>query len=555
MSSKGLKATSNSDSIVTLYVDNLPLDLRKIWVFNLFTRFGKVVSVFLPKKRSKLTNQQFGFVRFSNEKDAMEAIEGINGKWFWNKKLVVHMAKYGGIKNTVFPTKQQVKGKMRVWIPKNFNQKDKCPLIAEPSRQVNGPIAYGAGSAMHQTKFQSIHIQPVGNGWLFRSAVAKIRRLLPSHELEKIFKQANNQVDKVRAIGGCYIIITCHSPEARDEIIKEKWISNWVEDIKPWNGEASVDERFAWISCYGMPLNGWSIPTFKLIGDCWGKFLQVDEKTSKEESFVRGRILIATEQVHKIMGTIELMILGKNYSVRIEEDESFRFIKSSLDQEPPSPLQQEQDEDDTGTKISNTNGSRLIIRHDGPEHIQVVENLLEPCKLALQLIDFGEEQQSQSPEVENTEDNNNINAANSNLSHGLESLVESSTGVMATGHIGGNIGNNDLSVPEPLGLNEHGFINTQLSVRASEIDGINLQVDLRPSQQRKLIREFVRNRIEEVEELARSQNNVPDEFQLTALAGRKLGINVAEDDIELLQKMIETETRDFKSLLRSSSVC
>lgn len=75
-----------------------------------------------------------------------------------------------------------------------------------------------------------------------------------------------------------------------------------------------------------MPLNGWSYQNFKFIGDSWGEFLKIDDATLKEESFDKGKVLIVTRQIQKIIGSIELDILGTVYSVRVEEDESFSII-------------------------------------------------------------------------------------------------------------------------------------------------------------------------------------------------------------------------------------
>lgn len=154
----------------------------------------------------------------------------------------------------------------------------------------------------------------------------KFVNFLSPNDLLHVFRKENTFVQHIKAIGGRFVIITFQSPEVRDEIIKEEWLSTWFESIHPWSGESAKEERFAWLSCYGMPLNGWSIPNFKLIGDFWGEFLKVDDNTLYGDSFERGRILIATEQTQRITGTIQMEILGLIYSVRIEEDESFRTI-------------------------------------------------------------------------------------------------------------------------------------------------------------------------------------------------------------------------------------
>lgn len=64
-------------------------------------------------------------------------------------------------------------------------------------------------------------------------------------------------------------------------MIKKRWVINWFQEIEPWDGEHAKDERFVWISCFGMPLQAWSKQTFKDIGNKWGEFIQVDDSTLK----------------------------------------------------------------------------------------------------------------------------------------------------------------------------------------------------------------------------------------------------------------------------------
>lgn len=72
---------------------------------------------------------------------------------------------------------------------------------------------------------ESIDILPMGNGWLHRSAIGKLGRLLPPHEqLEEVFKKENIKDVKIKALGGRFLIITFKSIEVRDKAINEKWL-------------------------------------------------------------------------------------------------------------------------------------------------------------------------------------------------------------------------------------------------------------------------------------------------------------------------------------------
>lgn len=300
----------------TLFVDNLPVAIRKIRIFNLFSKFGRIRDIFIPNKKSKATNQQFGFVRFFNKLDASSAIASTNGSWLWGQKLIVHIAKYGAgtLKKSRdhhhsdtahgnYPFQQ----KLRKWIYRVKNSNTE-PSHTHFSHDNSKGVFTGAGKSNILHNIKRKLIQPTGNGWLFRSAVAKIRKLVSPKDLEKIFFMEGMPVVLVKAMGRRYVLITFPNSEDRDKSITADWLSIWFEEIKPWEGEAASEERFVWLSCYGMPLNGWAYANFKLIGDSWGQFLKVDESTLKEESFTKGKNLIVTNQSQSIIGSIELDI-------------------------------------------------------------------------------------------------------------------------------------------------------------------------------------------------------------------------------------------------------
>ncbi|KAI8573635.1 hypothetical protein RHMOL_Rhmol01G0292400 [Rhododendron molle] len=87
-------------------------------------------------------------------------------------------------------------------------------------------VVKGGESHDIHSNIESIQIQPNGNGWLHRSAIAKIQRLLSIEELEKEFRLEKVIDVQIRALGGRFVIITFPNEESRDAIIKEKWVMN-----------------------------------------------------------------------------------------------------------------------------------------------------------------------------------------------------------------------------------------------------------------------------------------------------------------------------------------
>ncbi|KAF7134407.1 hypothetical protein RHSIM_Rhsim08G0091100 [Rhododendron simsii] len=85
-----------------------------------------------------------------------------------------------------------------------------------------------------------------------------MRRLISAQELEILFEKEKLGIVQVKPMGGRYVIIRFPSEDRRNEILKEKWLELWFEEVNPWNGESAKNERFVWIACFGMPLNAWN---------------------------------------------------------------------------------------------------------------------------------------------------------------------------------------------------------------------------------------------------------------------------------------------------------
>ncbi|KAH7835763.1 hypothetical protein Vadar_029616 [Vaccinium darrowii] len=108
-------------------------------------------------------------------------------------------------------------------------------------------------------------------------------------------------------------------------------------------------------------------------------------------------------------------------------------------------------------------------------------------------------------------------------------------------------------------------LDSQDSIRASQIDGINLFVQLKPSDQRRRLRrkiydecmshsesEFISDSL-----ISRGQRQKIDlingELQSTLMVGKTLGVDLEEDDVLNMKKMIETEAKESIIRQRSSS--
>lgn len=145
-----------------------------------------------------------------------------------------------------------------------------------------------------------------GIGWMHRSAVAVMNRVVSLRTLKGSFDKEYELDVQFRSMGGRSVLITFPSSGVRNAFIKNPWMDRWFIRVKPWQGEPASIERFVWLSCYGMPLSSWNADSFKSIGEIWGNCIMMDNETLRDCSFAKGKILIATEESLRIERRIQM---------------------------------------------------------------------------------------------------------------------------------------------------------------------------------------------------------------------------------------------------------
>lgn len=206
-----------SQRSTTVFVDNLPDPIRKIWVYNLFSRFGKIRDLFIPVKKSKITCRKFGFVRFFRVEDAEMAIETVKDSWYWDHRLVVKFARFlrkedGQGNQTHF--NNHWKQNQQFMHVKEWSQKQQKSSNAKRGKEIWRRKGIQESSKQGEQRNVKTHdfvtkehmgcitVQPAGNGWLFRSAIAKVSKLISTEDLEYVFNLEGAHKVQIKAIGG-----------------------------------------------------------------------------------------------------------------------------------------------------------------------------------------------------------------------------------------------------------------------------------------------------------------------------------------------------------------
>ncbi|KAH7847989.1 hypothetical protein Vadar_032453 [Vaccinium darrowii] len=145
------------------------------WLGQIFSNYGRVIDASIPRKKSKNFMSKFGFVRFNSSVEAKSAISDLNAVNIRDKKILVKMAaysaekKYGGTKQNYPPSSVQAD-------VGNQGAKDYKLKGVLPSKTTGKSFAEAVAGKVC-TAPKRISVNALGNEWLNRSVVAKLKSL------------------------------------------------------------------------------------------------------------------------------------------------------------------------------------------------------------------------------------------------------------------------------------------------------------------------------------------------------------------------------------------
>lgn len=84
----------NTESMVSLKVDNLTYRTTPEMLKRVFEKYGDVGDVYIPRDPHTQDSRGFAFVRYFDERDADDAIDRLNGSLLDGRELRVQLAKH-----------------------------------------------------------------------------------------------------------------------------------------------------------------------------------------------------------------------------------------------------------------------------------------------------------------------------------------------------------------------------------------------------------------------------------------------------------------------------
>ncbi|GKU91159.1 hypothetical protein SLEP1_g5069 [Rubroshorea leprosula] len=313
-----------------------------------FLKYGRVFDIYCPNRKSR-NGGRFGFVRFLDVKDKRELERQLDQIWVGNRKLWVNYPRYENSQN------QNQGGEFRVIQGAHLRSQNRSYAevvkgqLEEKKEEKTRPLLQNKHSWPEKNSSRSSHLdgsnvnrkiwkeKGLGENWSgiefntnsedekwlegcyvgIAHSVEMVRNLQEKFYMEGYFWC------RLRAMGGKLVLLDSDDKEELKDLVElaPEWLAQWFESVKLWTPDMVATERFAWIRCQGVPLNAWKSDFFEKMSWPWGKFICLDDSTSKKRRFDIARFLISTPSMNSISITRQVKINGSLFNIKFSEEE------------------------------------------------------------------------------------------------------------------------------------------------------------------------------------------------------------------------------------------
>ncbi|WJX76281.1 hypothetical protein P8452_59720 [Trifolium repens] len=315
----------------SFFFTNFPEEL--VWgdLWKLFSKYGSVCDVFIPKKVDKW-GRKFGFVKFKEVLDVEALSKNLEDVWWEKFKLKVNKARFEKgdirVKDSAEenPSQRPLPGNnllvsdtvsfKQLLLGKGDNSKGDVETQGEGGRK-----KYRVAS-MADVRPLEIHVQDNTVRLLNQSRVGFFRETMDFQTFyDRLIMEGQNEV-KATYMGGNMVLLQCSCERELLEVMKfnKQWWDCCFSKISPWKPRFVSECREIWIQIYGIPLHAWEEGTFKMVAGRFGVFVDFDEDTVAKLRMDVARVKLRTVRRETIDTVVQLKIQGELFDVWVVEE-------------------------------------------------------------------------------------------------------------------------------------------------------------------------------------------------------------------------------------------
>lgn len=260
----------------SLFFTNFPVECSRAEMWRHSQRFGQVVDVFVPKKRSR-EGKEFGS-RFWGVRDAEKLVKEIRGVKVGANMLSINVLRFrrdGSAAQNLVPTPHHQKEYHVVpsWKtdkpPSQFgNQKSFREVFVSVDQNHAFELKKDLPEAMKIDQLKEEEAK-----WLDKWVVGEVRKSDTLNNIFYLIKEEGFQC-VAKYVGGYQMLLECNSKESMLKMLTEgkQMLEKWFAWICTWQKEKELvcPGWLIWVSLEGIPLHVWLEETFAPIAKEFG---------------------------------------------------------------------------------------------------------------------------------------------------------------------------------------------------------------------------------------------------------------------------------------------
>ncbi|GKV44689.1 hypothetical protein SLEP1_g51849 [Rubroshorea leprosula] len=365
------------------FFTNIPDNWSYTDMWGTFRKYGRVLAIYSPQRRCK-NGSRFGFVRFLEVKNERELEGKLDQIRVAGRKIWVNLAKYPeeetGVKairkgdsiKTITQGKSYADA-VRGYEGRNNKKSEGQPTkkseyergrnefkeeLRQPAKQQEWKIK----SREAMWSGMEYNVKEEDYEWLQGCYVGIAHSVDIVPNLQEKFYMEGYFSCRLRAMGGKMLLMDCEDKEELKDLVQgaSDWLGQWFSEVKPWSPSMVAKERFVWIRCQGVPMLAWGPDFFQSMAAAWGKFICVDDSTSKKRRFDVARFLISTSIMDSISVNRQIKINGIMYNIKFSEEELTNSLFSLKYDFLPRFMSDSENEEDWSVGSNDQEGSEGI---------------------------------------------------------------------------------------------------------------------------------------------------------------------------------------------------
>lgn len=210
--------------------------------------------------------------------------------------------------------------------------------------------------------------------WLHRSLVGNILPNMDVATLEATVLKSNVKAVSFHFLGASQVIITyvdqlASVQEQRNKVFV---LHSLFNNLRQWETRTKAYDRFAWISIFGLPMEGWNRNCINILLQSWGNIVGYDTSCVSQGSISGIRVLIRTTKLEPLHDQVLLQLDRVHVEVSLKEIKgefipSLTTVKHSMDVSLCSTSVLSDDDEDDFCEETNRAATTHIETKQRPE--------------------------------------------------------------------------------------------------------------------------------------------------------------------------------------------